>query len=137
MKHKSDFRVVNVICSGKLPDTVFPIDNERIIKNSKYVVEMRNEEICPILAFSFVRNGNDINIYGKKKCVCASIWTSGSINIVGLKSLIEGKKFYRLVVAELIRLKQKRKAQKKAVTRKKPKKEWVYGSGLMLRGPFR
>lgn len=94
---ENDLRVPNMVCTGKIPKSVLPIDFRTIVKNSKHYCVVNNEDCSPILAFTFSREN------GKK--ICVSIWNSGSINIVGVLSLEEAKKHYKLVVAEIKRIK--------------------------------
>ena len=44
-------------------------------------------------------------MHNRTKTICISVWPSGAINIVGLRSLQEGKKVYGIVVDELKRIK--------------------------------
>lgn len=87
-----------MVCTGKLPKTILPINFREIVKSSKYYCVVNNEDCSPILAFTFPREN------GKK--ICVSIWTSGSVNIVGVLSLNEAKKYYDVVVTEISMLKK-------------------------------
>ena len=110
VRMKNNLRITNVVCTGRLPKGIIPkgkkhLDNDIILKKSKYYCQINNEEICPILAFKFPRE-NGLTVHHKKKSICVSIWSSGSANIVGVLSLEEAQEYYDKVVNEIKRIMQ-------------------------------
>ena len=95
-------RVVNVICTGRLPFK--KLDFHKIMEKSFMDWNLVNEEMSPILSVRFKRKDGKKNVHHKKKCICVSIWTSNAINIVGLRSLQEGNKYYDKILKELNRI---------------------------------
>ena len=97
--------VTNVVCTGKLPDHLRRLDFGVIIRGCRYYCTVRNEDINPLLVFTFRRESfQDLNAHRKPKSVCAILQSSGSLNIVGLRSFEEGLHYYTLIVAELERI---------------------------------
>ena len=100
---KNRLRISNLIATGRLP-TNNKINFDNIIKNSKYLWAIPTpENSTPICSVRFNR-GDGMNVNKKKKTIYISLWTSGAINICGLKSLKEGKKYFDLIVEELQRI---------------------------------
>ena len=100
-----DLRVTNVICSGWLPIKK-KLNFRSIIINSKLIWFVATPDYCtPILSTRFLREKAKSNVRKKQKQVYISLWTSGAINMTGLKSLQEGKKYYKIIEKELKRLK--------------------------------
>ncbi|KKM20704.1 hypothetical protein LCGC14_1642880 [marine sediment metagenome] len=98
-------RVTNVICTGRIP-LKKRLNFSNIIKESKWIWIIKNEEYSPICTTKIKREGKDLNVQKKQKGVYISLWTTGAINMVGLKSLREAKKYYGIVLEELIRIKE-------------------------------
>jgi len=99
-----DLRIVNIICSGRLPIKK-KLDFKKIIQKSKFIWQVCNEEISPILSTRFYRTDEErLNVQKKKKSIYVSVWYSGAINIVGVLSLEEAEKYYNKVVSELKRI---------------------------------
>ncbi len=95
---KSNLRITNVVCSGKLP---FRVDFKKIIQQNKSKYVIVNEDMSPILQRRFLRKIDDRNVHKKRKGICVSIWSSSAINIVGALSLEEAQKCYDKVVNEI------------------------------------
>ena len=100
---KSNLRITNVVCTGKLPFDK-KIDFSKVIKKSKFDWRIINEDICPILQVRFLREWNgktDYTVQKKRKGICVSVWYSGAVNIVGVLSLEEAEKYYKKVSDEM------------------------------------
>lgn len=97
-------RVTNMAVSGKMPIKE-RLDYKHIIKSSSWVWLIRNEDCSPILSINIPRENKEKNVKRKPKSIYVSIWHSGAINIVGVKSFQEAKKIYSSVVKELIGIK--------------------------------
>lgn len=106
MIEKIDLRITNVVCTGKFPFKLkYPDDIYKIIGKSKYYCEIVNENICPILSFRFKKN--NITVFKKKGNAVVSIWSSGSINVVGVLSLEEANNYINKVLIEIKRILEK------------------------------
>ncbi len=100
---KNNLRITNVVCTGKLPIKLkYPEDWSKIINKSKYYCQIVNENICPILQFKFEKD--NITVNKRKGFAVVSIWSSGSVNIVGVLSLAEAQKYYDQVTIEIKRI---------------------------------
>ena len=96
-------RITNIIMTGKLP-IVNRLNFKNIIQNSKYVWFIPTPETCTqVCSTKFLRE-DGVNVAKHRKCVYISLWASGSINLVGLKSFKEGYKYYDLILKELKRI---------------------------------
>ena len=96
---KDNLRITNLIVTGDLPFKQ-RLDYKKIIKKSALNWEINNEDMSPILSVRFYRE-NGINVHKRRKCIYSSIWHSGKINIVGLRSMKEAKETYNKIVDEL------------------------------------
>ena len=99
-----NLRVTNMVVSGKIP-TKKKLDYGFIIERSKFLWLLRNEDMSPILSVRFERESKEKNVHKKTKSVYISLWPSGAINLVGVRSLQEAKKFYEKITKELLRIK--------------------------------
>ena len=93
-------KVSNMIVTGKIP-VKNKILFEVIIKKSDMLWQVVNEERSPILTTRFVRDGDERNKFLKKKSIWVGIFTSGHINISGVKSLQEANDIYKRIIYEL------------------------------------
>ncbi len=105
MKNMTDnLRITNMIVTGNIP-LKKRLSYDIIVKKSKYLWQVTNEEISPILSCRFNRKDNDKNVQKKRKSIYISVWHSGAINIVGVRSITEARECYNKIVEELLRIK--------------------------------
>ena len=94
--------VSNMVVTGKiLLNKLMSVDegNELI---EKYGWMWINEEYSPILSKRIeLRKEQKLSVQGKIKQPYVSIWTSGAINIVGVRSMKEAKQVYEIVLKDL------------------------------------
>lgn len=100
---KNTMKITNMVVSGRLP-LKKKINYSTIVKKSKLLWQIANEDVSPILSIRFYREKKKLNVHKKRKSVYASIWNSGAINIVGVKSLSEAEKYYTIIFKELLRI---------------------------------
>lgn len=99
---KNNLRISNMIMTGKMPfkKKLNEIEVTRLINNCDWM--LINEEISPILSKTMpIRKYPKLSVHGKIKQPYVSIWTSGSINILGIINKEEGNKVYDLVMNDL------------------------------------
>jgi len=97
--------VSNIVMTGKFP-LKHKLDLGDFIKNLQgwFVI---NEETSPIIQKRFERtDGTTSRRTHRKGCVTVSVWPSGAINIVGLRSVREGNETLNKVTGEIRELLQ-------------------------------
>ena len=94
-------RITNIVMSGKLPFKKKLNHKEvtNLILKGKFHWQLVNEEISPILSAHIEKEG--MTVHHTKKNAHVSIWTSGSINIVGIQSRKEGERLYDKTLKEV------------------------------------
>ncbi len=96
---KISLKVCNIIFTGVLSKR--GIDLGKVRAKSKRQWLLINEETSPILQLKISRDG-EVNIHRNTKTMCISIWHSGTINIVGVRSRKEAEKCYRIARKEIV-----------------------------------
>lgn len=97
---KIPLRVTNIVMTGKLP-----IDHKLDFR--KFIASLDgwqviNEHMSPIVQKSYIRNDGTIaRRTNRKSRVSVAIWTSGALNITGLRSLEEGREILNKAVKEM------------------------------------
>lgn len=92
----NNLKVVNMVVTGKMPLTK-KLSFIDVVKRSNWIWQIINEELCPILSTKFFKS----KVHKKGETISINIWYTGAINIVGVKSLQEAKKYYQLTIDEL------------------------------------
>lgn len=100
---KNNLRISNIIFSGRIWEGVKLNQKEvkRLIFKGDLNWMMINEDISPIISAHIPRPKKEISVHGTKKCFYVSIWTSGAINIVGVRSRKEADHVYNLVLKDI------------------------------------
>ncbi len=95
--------VSNMVVTGKikLNRLISVKEGNKLVNDFGYM--WVNEEVSPILSKSLkgFRKEERMSVHNKIKQPYVSIWTSGAINIVGVKSMKEAKQVYEIVISEL------------------------------------
>ena len=102
---KNNLRITNMVFTGKLPfkHKLREIEKHRLVMKADFMVV--NEEISPILSKRVrIRKKIEVSVHGKEKQPYVSIWSSGAINIVGVRSRPEANKVYDLVLKDIKKL---------------------------------
>ena len=97
---KIPLRVSNIVMTGKIP-TLHKLDFTKFISSLDdwFVI---NEETSPIVQKRYERQDGTTSTRSHHKCsITVSIWPSGSINIVGLRSIQEGEETLNKVIKEI------------------------------------
>ena len=89
LKMERNLKVSNVVVTGKIP-LKKQLDYKKIIQKSRWLWQINNEEMSPILSVRFIKKGD--NVHKKRKSAYVSIRHSGAINIVGVLSMKEALK---------------------------------------------
>lgn len=93
-------KVANMVMSGKIP-LEHKLDYAKVVSSCDGWVYFEHRN-TPLVQKKFDRNdGTRSNRYKRKCNITVSIWASGSINIVGLRSVEEGEEIRDQVVKEL------------------------------------
>lgn len=94
--------ISNMVVTGKiLLNKLISVEEGNKLIN-KYGFMWINEEYSPILSKRIeLRKEKKLSVHGKIKQPYVSIWTSGAINIVGVKSMKEAKQVYDIVLSDL------------------------------------
>jgi len=95
-------KITNMVFSGKIPLKRKLKLNEinRLIQECNWLSV--NEETSPVLQKRIIKEG--ISMQGKQKCICVSLWTTGSINIVGVINRKEAQRGYTTAFNDLNRI---------------------------------
>ncbi len=103
---KNNLRISNMIFTGRIWEGVKlnPKEVRRLIQNGKLDWMIVNEEISPMISAHIPRPKKEIGVRGKLKCFYVTIWTSGFINIVGVRSRKEADFVYSKVLRDLKKL---------------------------------
>ena len=103
---KNNLRITNMIFTGRIWEGKKLIHKEvsKLIKKGAISWMMVNEDISPIISAYITKPKKELNVHRKFKCFYVSIWTSGAINIVGVRSRKEANYVYDLVVKDIKRL---------------------------------
>jgi TATA-box binding protein (TBP) (component of TFIID and TFIIIB) len=96
---QASLKVSNIVMTGKLP-IKGKLDFRELV-GKMYGWRIVNEEICGILQKRYIRIEGTKSVHGKTHSVTVSIWNSGAVNIVGLRSIREGELTYQKVLEEL------------------------------------
>lgn len=100
---RNNLRISNMIFTGRMWDGVKLKEEEikRLIRKGELNWMIINEDISPILSAYIERPKKEIGNHGQRKCFYVSIWTSGAINIVGVRSRKEANYVYNLVMKDI------------------------------------
>ena len=104
MKNKLDYvklHVSNMVVSGKikLNKLISVKDGDKLVDKLDW---MWVNEQAPILAkVIMLRKGNQKSVRNNIKQPYVSIWSTGSINILGVTSMKEAKQVYQIVLKDL------------------------------------
>lgn len=112
MKQKNNLRIVNLIVSGKLPIKERFTDKEvnKLIMNHNWF-SPREDNILFSKQFNYRKK--ELNVHDQQKNPYVTIWFSGAIVIVGLRSKKEANEIYDLVLKDLNKIKKTLKTNKK------------------------
>ena len=95
-------RVSNVVMTGKIPiDHKFNFADFITGLDGWFII---NEELSPIAQKQYERHDGTTSrrYHNRRKCrISVSIWPSGAINIVGLRTTQEGEETLKKVINEL------------------------------------
>jgi len=94
--------ISNMVVTGKisLNRLISVEEGNKLINNFGWM--WINEERSPILSKTIqLRKEQVLSVHKKIKQPYVSIWTSGAINIVGVKSMKEAKQVYEIVLKDL------------------------------------
>lgn len=67
----SNLRITNIIVTGKIP-LKKRLDYTEIIKKSKWLWQINNEDMSPILSVRFYRDEEKLNVHKKRKSIYLS-----------------------------------------------------------------
>ena len=98
---KNNLKIVNIVFSGRMPFKHKLKSNEvkRLIYKGNLKWMVINEETSPIIVTNTLRKS--LNVHKRKKRIHISIWTTGAIIIVGVRSRKESNKAYDLVMKDI------------------------------------
>ena len=95
---KTNLRISNMIVTGFIGKKV---NIQNLIKNSKWLWEINNEDMSPIYATRIIKDKKILNVQHKPKSIYVSLWSSGAVNIVGVTKFKDAKEVYKKLLKEL------------------------------------
>ena len=100
---KNNLRISNMIFTGRIWEGVKLNEAEvkRLIFKGTLNWMMINEDVSPIISAHIDRPKKELSVHRKQKCFYVSIWTSGAINIVGVRSRKEANEVYDKVFKDI------------------------------------
>ena len=103
MPEKNNLRISNMIFTGRIWKDLKLNEEEvkRLIHKGDLNWMIVNEEFSPMIAAHIDRPKKELSVHKKQKCFYVTIWTSGAINIVGVRSRKEANEVYSLVLKDI------------------------------------
>lgn len=100
---ENNLRITNMIFTGRMWEEKKLNEEEvkRLIFKGSLNWALINEDTSPIISAHINRPKKEIGARGRQKCFYVSIWTSGAINIVGVRSRKEANEVYSKVIKDI------------------------------------